>query len=132
MRRDVVLAFSVPKLERNLMNQSAASPSAKKLLKFYRRENEVGVFRIKMSASDFAAHRATYLAAASVPFKTETVFLDHQVVPRAEGVPDTALEARIRSSENCCRSTEPNDSAEAASPVEASDVECPPPAGEQE
>jgi hypothetical protein len=60
------------------MDRPAASPSAEDLLKFFRRENEVGVIKIKMSASEYAAHHAAYLAAARVPFRTETIYLAHQ------------------------------------------------------
>ncbi len=112
------------------MNGSAVSRCAKDLLKFYRRENEVGVSRIEMSASEFAAHRVAYLKAASVPFKTETIFLDHQTVQCGEGVPQEALDVRAGSSESGGINARPNTTGEAASPLDVADAECPRPAGE--
>ena len=47
------------------MKQPSASPSAKKLMKFYRRENSVGVIRIKLTDTDFAVEQAAYQAAAA-------------------------------------------------------------------
>lgn len=91
------------------MKQPSASPSAKKLMKFYRRENSVGVIRIKLTDTDFAVEQAAYQAAASVPFKTETIFLAHQTVQCGDRNPDTNLETRIRSSQRYGKSALEND-----------------------
>ena len=91
------------------MDRPAASPSAEGLLKFFRRENEVGVIKIKMSASEYAAHHAAYLAAARVPFSTETIYLAHQPVQCGVKNPDTELETRIRSSQRYGKSDLKND-----------------------
>lgn len=91
------------------MDRPAASPSAEGLLKFFRRENEVGVIKIKMSASEYAAHHAAYLAAARVPFSTETIYLAHQPVQCGVKNSDTELETRIKSSQGYGKSTLGND-----------------------
>lgn len=91
------------------MKQPSASPSAKKLMKFYRRENSVGVIRIKLTESELAELQAAYQTAASVPFKMETIFLDHQTVQCGDRNPDTNLETRIRSSHKYGKSTLEND-----------------------
>lgn len=81
------------------MNGCVISARAQEALKSFRRENEVGVIKIKMSASEFAAHQAAYLAAASGPFKTETICLAHHAVQCGDRNADTKLETRSRASE---------------------------------